>query len=311
MEQLPNIEVRNLRYFVTVAEELSFRKAAQRLSVTPSALSVQVKNLEILLEARLFKRDTAKVRLTVSGETLLRESRRLIESMNNLVRAVREAEVGKHNNLRIGIPRYFNPHFNYNVVSRALGIYHRRFPKINVTPVDICGKENQWPMLEAEHIHVGFMHGHQLQSPPPKINAGVLLITDVPIHVAMAAQHQLASKKHVTLKELSAFPLLVMKLYTKHHETLLSAFEKNKLEARSINMDTFGTCLTTLASGNCVALMAQLPSTTLDSEMVLRPIKNISQGMRLQWHAVWKADTALPQVADFINVFREIGVQRS
>ena len=89
--EILSLEPRCLRYFVALAEELNFRRAAGRLHVSPPALSVQIRKLEEALGARLCERDTTRVCLTPAGEVLLREARKLLRHMQKTVVKVREA----------------------------------------------------------------------------------------------------------------------------------------------------------------------------------------------------------------------------
>ena len=97
------MELRHLRYFVAVAEELNFRKAAGRLSVSESAVSQQVADLEDELGQKLFKRDSRRVELTEVGRVFLRGARRTLASAKEAVAQVQEAAAGERGRLTIGI----------------------------------------------------------------------------------------------------------------------------------------------------------------------------------------------------------------
>ena len=91
MNYLP-LEPRFLRYFVTLAEELHYRRAAERLDISTPALSVQIKRLETLLSRRLCERSTAHgVHLTRYGRIFLREARRLLGHMQNTMLTMQAA----------------------------------------------------------------------------------------------------------------------------------------------------------------------------------------------------------------------------
>src|SRR5262245_51874236 len=83
------VELRQLRYFVTVAEELNFGRAAERLHIAGPSLSQQIKALERDLGVRLFERDRRTVTLTTYGETLLPQTRALLEQADALRRTAR------------------------------------------------------------------------------------------------------------------------------------------------------------------------------------------------------------------------------
>src|SRR3954451_8251682 len=97
------MELRHLRYFVAVAEELHFRRAAERLYVAQPAVSEQIRKLEQELGVRLFDRTQRKVSLTVAGEALLGEARRVLRQAELAQLAARNATQSAVEQLRIGI----------------------------------------------------------------------------------------------------------------------------------------------------------------------------------------------------------------
>jgi len=100
-ESLPGmlIEFRQLEYFIATAEELHFGRAASRVHVTPSALSEQIKQMEELMEVRLFSRTTRTVRLTAAGKLFLEHARMVLlqaELGVRLARSVSRGEMAAH-----------------------------------------------------------------------------------------------------------------------------------------------------------------------------------------------------------------------
>src|SRR5436190_1956089 len=97
------MELRHLRYFVAVAEELSFRKAAEKLNMAQPPLSAQIKSLEEELRVRLFDRTTRSVQLTHSGRVLLADARAVIAACSLAEQRVRDAEHALVGILRVGV----------------------------------------------------------------------------------------------------------------------------------------------------------------------------------------------------------------
>jgi DNA-binding transcriptional LysR family regulator len=98
-----NIDIRQLRCFVAVAEELSFRRAAERLHITQPPLSRQVAALEAALGLRLLERDTQRVRLTPAGELALREFRQLLRQFEESLTRISLERPATRQRLRIGM----------------------------------------------------------------------------------------------------------------------------------------------------------------------------------------------------------------
>src|SRR5690349_21165476 len=98
------MELRHLRYFVAVAEELHFRRAAERLHIAQPAVSEQIRNLERELGVQLLERTQRSVTLTAPGAALLVEARRVLRLADDAQRATRQAEAGVTARLRIARP---------------------------------------------------------------------------------------------------------------------------------------------------------------------------------------------------------------
>src|SRR5688572_13704687 len=98
----PRIELRHLRYFVAVAEELHFRRAAERLHMSQPPLSQQIRALERELQADLFVRNRRKVTLTPAGHRFLADARALLAGFDSSVAAVRRIATGDEGLLSIG-----------------------------------------------------------------------------------------------------------------------------------------------------------------------------------------------------------------
>src|SRR5690349_10976892 len=98
-----NIEVRHLRHFVAVAEELHFARAAARIGIEQSPLSQSIREFEARLGITLFHRTTRATQLTRSGELLLIDARQILASIERMRRSARDVAAGKAGRLRIGL----------------------------------------------------------------------------------------------------------------------------------------------------------------------------------------------------------------
>ena len=124
-----NIELRQLRYFATVAEELHFGRAARRLHMTQPPLSQTIMALEELLGAALFERNRRGVALTAAGEALLPEARRLLEQSAALAELVQRAATGASGRLSLA----FVSSADYSVLPPTLRAYRAEYPQVEIT----------------------------------------------------------------------------------------------------------------------------------------------------------------------------------
>jgi len=298
------MELRHINYFVAVAEELNFRRAAERLHVSAPALSVQIKKLENMLGVRLCERDTAKVRLTVSGEVLLREARVLLKRVQDMVQATKEAALGTQGCLRIGTPGSFSLDF----LPDALNKYRALFPKMDVELVEFQMDDEQPAAVEDGRVHVGFVYENQLHR---MSDAGHLLVEDSPLCAVMAEHHPLASLEQVSLAALVKHPLLCSRHFDGQCQHILDLLLKKKLRPENVkNIEGFNTCIVMLAAGEGVALLSTMRALPRTGKLVCRPIKDAASDLRLQTYAVWKKATATPQALYFVDLLRQAGVQR-
>lgn len=131
------MELRHLRYFVAVADELNFRKAAERLNVTRPALSKQIKDLEEETGLHLLERDTVSVALTDAGSVFLAEARAILSDVENAVALAREAQDGRRGELRIGSAGQIAASF----LPEALRAFRSTFPDVEVVFVEMTPPE--------------------------------------------------------------------------------------------------------------------------------------------------------------------------
>jgi DNA-binding transcriptional LysR family regulator len=297
-----SIELRYLRYFVAVAEELSFRRAARRLHITAPALSMQIKHLENILETRLCERSTTKVRLTVTGETLLREARELLRHAQKVVITTRETAQGIQGWLRIGIPG----RLSHSFISEAVNAYRRDFPKVDVTLLDLDMEQEQWEAVQNGRIHLGFAYDFQLEQIK---NIDRLPVIDVPVRAVMGAQHPLAASGRVALADMVKYPLLSVQRNGSQADGMMAILRQKKLEPKIFKkINSFDAYIAMLIAGEGVSLLPEIRVLLLSPMLALRPVKDNVSGLRMQVYAVWKKTGAPPQVLNFVEILRKAGV---
>jgi DNA-binding transcriptional LysR family regulator len=193
------MELRHLRYFVAVAEELSFTRAAARLGIAQPPLSQQIGKLERELEVRLMERNSRGVRLTKAGETLLIEARVLLARAEETTRIVRHVGHGQTGGVRIGsVASGFS-----GVLLDLLPAFREAYPAV----LPLVYEMEATPQLEAlTHgtIDIAFL---RVSDPCPGV-ALWPLVTE-PLVAVLPEQHRLARADRVPLSELAAEPFVV------------------------------------------------------------------------------------------------------
>jgi DNA-binding transcriptional LysR family regulator len=146
------VELRQLRYFCAVAEELSFARASRRLFIAQPALSIQIRNLERELKAQLLRRTTRSVELTHAGRTFYEEAREILARVETAGKHALEAEQGVIGTLRVA----FLPNVATAELGGRLSIFRDRFPRVNLS-LSAAPTHQQIQMLLRRDIDVGLL----------------------------------------------------------------------------------------------------------------------------------------------------------
>jgi DNA-binding transcriptional LysR family regulator len=194
------MELRQLRYFVAVAEELHFRRAAARLHMAQPPLSQQIQKLERELGVELFRRTNRRVELTDAGKVLLREARQTLMHAERSAEAVRYAAKGEIGWLRIG----FVGSVSYELLPYLLQEYRRRYPAVQLKLRQLTTEE-QLEALETGEIDVGISRELEAEG---ELAARLLLRER--LVVALPAAHALAGREELALSELAEDPFIVL-----------------------------------------------------------------------------------------------------
>lgn len=187
------VELRQLRYFVAVAEELHFTRAAARLGMAQPPLSQQIRVLERELGVELFRRANRRIELTEPGRVLLDGARRAIAEAERAVHDTRRAARGEVGRLSIG----FVGAAVADILPRILRDYTGRYPDV-VLDLHQCSTAEQVERLRSGSLHVGLLR-------PPVVEGAITteVILRERLLVAVPATHRLADRDAVQLREIA------------------------------------------------------------------------------------------------------------
>ena len=284
------MDLRHLRYFQAVAEELSFSRAARRLRVAQPALSRTVKEMETTLGAMVFERSRHHVRLTPAGSVLLRESSVLLERWDELLRRVRRTAAGEEGELRLG---YIGPP-TQPFLGRLLHEYRRRYPLVSIH-LEERTPERVWEMVAKGRLSAGITRPVQAHQ---ALGLKTTLLRDEPLGVALPADHALAGRRTVRWSALEGEPLIVLARREGMglHDAVLASCRQAGFAPRLAHTPSLiGTVLSYVEAGAGLGIVTE---SVMASSSVLRfvPLKPVHC---VPLVLVWQEDEDTPAVQRF------------
>ncbi|GHO60920.1 LysR substrate-binding domain-containing protein [Ktedonobacter robiniae] len=291
------MELRHLRYFVAVAEELHFARAAERLHMTQQPLSFQIKQLEEELGVTLFRRTTRRVELTEAGRVLLPEVYSALAHLQMGVETARRAERGETGSLVIG---YVSIAL-YNLIPPAVRLFRERFPDVQITLRELCSPDLEEQLLEGA-FDVGLVvRGMHV---PELANETVLHEQAI---VAMPKNHPLGKQAHIPLRTLASEPFV---MYERSQRSLIhdqviamclqAGFSPTIIQEAASEQAVIGL----VAAGVGIALVPTCLSGLRTDEVSYRPL--IDPRTSVEYAVTWKREHPSPFIENFLNIVREV-----
>jgi DNA-binding transcriptional LysR family regulator len=203
-----SIDLKQLKYFLAVAEEKSFSRAAERLHISQPPLSQQIMKLESELGVRLFARTTRTFELTVAGKALMSEASDLLAKMRITIDTIRQIDRGEVGRLRVGIvgSAMWGP------IPSLLEEFQSKYPRVTWT-IHEFGPTVQYEALRAKQIDVGFWREPRLNDDDLKNdNLRQELCFRENVCVALNEHHPLAKQDAIELTDIASEPMLTLAL---------------------------------------------------------------------------------------------------
>jgi len=287
------VELRFLRYFVAVAEELSFTRAAARLNMAQPPLSQQIRRLEARLGVTLFRRTKRRVELTEAGRAFLRQSYQAIQSVEQGIVLAQRADRGEIGRLAIGILVYVS----YTLIPPILREFRAKFPEVHVE-LRFLTNALQIAALQSGQVDICFVR------PPiddPDISSK--LISRERFILAMPATHPLAGKTAVSIKQLRNDPFImyVRELGPTFYSSLLQFCAKAGFSPKiALEVSQINAAVGLVGSGIGVALVPQSMNQLHFDNVVYRPI--VERAPNVDVLLAWQAGRPSPLVKAFIDI---------
>ncbi|GHO45832.1 LysR family transcriptional regulator [Ktedonospora formicarum] len=193
------MELRHLQYFIALAEELHFGRAAARLMLAQPSLSQQIKQLEDEMGFPLLRRTRRSVELTEAGSAFLEEARKILAEVQEAKRVALRAYRGDVGQLVVG----YISSSTYDLLPRMLHAYRERYPHVEVVLRELTTPD-QIRALEEERIHIGLM---RLPISAPMVKVEV--VRREPVVCVLPEAHPLAAHERVSVASLEHEPFVL------------------------------------------------------------------------------------------------------
>ena len=259
------MELKLLRSFVVLCEELHFGRAAERLCIVQPALSMQIKALEQELGVQLFHRTRHQVELSAAGQLFLQGAQSTLDQAERAVQQVRAGDQGEIGCVRIGFVSSVLPHYLPGLIRRL----HERFPLIELELKDMSTTD-QLRLLHERKLDFGF-------SRLPVEAAGVRCeeLFSEPFVLALPVDHKLARLAEIAPRDLAAQPCFVLarRFAPGFYDKLLLALAGNGLTLRiERELGEFTTMLALVGAGMGIGIVPALAMAAQPPGVVAKPL---------------------------------------
>ena len=292
------MELRHLRDFVAVAEELNFTRAAQKLHVAQPSLTVQIKLLEEELGVRLLVRGKGRVSLTDEGRSFLVDAKRVLALSAESMERVRQRNPRKTEQLKIG----YVTSLHYHLFPVTLDAFHRAYPEVALNLFDMTPAE-QLEALEAVKIDLGFIG---LRESLSEANLAGECVARYEALVAVSDKSPLSKKPRIDLKDIEGVFLVGMseRAYPGWQDAVNSSLSVAGLAApRSLQeADGVQAMLGIVASGMGVALLPEHIKFQRYSGVRFRPL---SQPLTVKSWIAWRLDNRSKPLHQYVRIVKE------
>lgn len=287
------MELRQLRYFVAVAEDLHFGHAALRLRIAQPALSRQIQALEKELLVQLLFRNRRRVQITPAGEVFLDRARLILARAEDAVLAVQRASGGVSGSLNLG----FVGSATYDVLPSVLRAFRQAAPHVNLTLSEMTAHAQLEGLIE-KRIDIGLLR-------LPAQTNGIIFrrISREPLYVAMPSSHALAQSPALRLSALAEEPFV---LYPDHPRPSWTEFViglcqqagfRPTIVQRTVEIQT---TLSLVAAGIGVTIVPKCVGNIQRKEVVFRRLTGVRA--RTELLAACREHDPSPVVQTFLKV---------
>lgn len=290
------ITFRQLRYFLVLAEELHFGRAAQRLHISQPPLSASLRQLEEELGVRLLERNSRHVAMTAAGQAFYRQSRRVLEQLEDSRELVRRIDSSPSGLLRVG----FTPAMLFRQLPDAMTELQARHPGIDVQLIEKNSAE-QVEAISLGKLDLGFIHAIPL---PATMSS--LTIADETFLCCLPTQHPLATRDTLTIRDLVGEPLVMFNrnLAPHYYDRIVSLFHVADAKPTIKHEVSYWLTIVTLISrGMGIALIPEALANPMISSVSFIPMADCH--IRHESQCIWLTEVENSRRDLLIDCVRE------
>lgn len=296
------LESRQLRYFVAIAEELHFGRAAERLHMSQPPLSQQIRQLERQLGVQLFERTQRSVKITAAGDVLLVQARAILGKLDTAVELVHSAARGEAGLLRLG----YTAASAYSLVPAVMRAYKQRYPAVEVTLHELLSSE-QLVELSKRCLDVGLVRPFAAR---PDLVAEKLV--EEQLVLALPVHHPLAENQTVDIHQLEGVALIgftatAARYFHDMIETLLLNAGVTPLIVQRATQPH--AVISLVSAGLGVAVIPEA-SARVHMEGVVYRTLYADNAPKPEIHLCWQTGNVRPLLQNFLATAREVVAQR-
>src|SRR5690242_5299108 len=299
------MELRHLRYFVAVAEELHFGRAAERLNIAQPPLSRQIRDLERELGTPLFVRGARNIELTPAGRAFLPEARLTLAQAERAQRTAQRAARGETGRLRVA---FIDAATLSGVLPDVLAFFRMHLPSIGLSLFEM-DLPQQADALRDGRIDLGIV-----QNPPADAERWLRVETVFhdPLIAAVPRGHRLAGRKRLSLSELAdeAFVLFPRTVAPMLYDDVIARCRAARFSPRIVQEAVgWHTVVSLVSAGIGIALVPQSLGAQRGVGVAFRPVSDLRIHMELT--AIWKRGDRSPVRERFLTTLKTVGKART
>lgn len=274
------MELRHLRYFVVVAEEEHFGRAAKKLAISQSPLSRQIAQLEAEIGTDLFTPQGRGVRLTDAGKTFLEGARDTLARADRAVADAREAAAGRLGTVTIG----FEGGSAYTgMLPEVIAKFREKHPRVQTRLLEMSS-DVQRQALRAGTIAVGF--GYYAPKDDPEIRSRVFFRDRV--GVILPRKHRLATKRTLRVRDLRGESFIWSRRDNPHvYDDVIVGLRKHGLDAPILDEGDGEAVLTLVAAGLAMTFLMESASILIRGRAIMKRVTDL--GVRVDNLMMWRA----------------------